>query len=145
MTTTPHKPFNYWCTIRRIVDGDTVDVDIDLGFGMSLNNERVRLIGIDTPEKRTSDPYEKVFGIYATDYVTALLPVGSKQILASRDFKGKFGRVLGDFVVPGEGMLVAKMIKEHVGVAYNGQSKDEISEAHKQNYEWLVKNNIVVL
>ena len=55
----------YRCTIRRVVDGDTVDVDIDLGFGIWVRNERVRLYGIDTPESRTRDLEEKKCGIYA--------------------------------------------------------------------------------
>ena len=56
----------YRCTIRRVVDGDTVDVDIDLGFGIWVRNERVRLYGIDTPESRTRDLEEKKCGIYAS-------------------------------------------------------------------------------
>ena len=52
----------YKCKILRIVDGDTVDVDIDLGFGVWLHKERIRMMGIDTPESRTSDKEEKVYG-----------------------------------------------------------------------------------
>jgi micrococcal nuclease len=54
--------YEYNCTVVKIVDGDTVDVDIDLGFGVQLTDERVRIMGIDTPESRTSDEVEKVFG-----------------------------------------------------------------------------------
>ena len=53
--------YEYRCKITRIVDGDTVDVDIDLGFGVWLSDERVRLAGVDTPESRTSDKVEKLF------------------------------------------------------------------------------------
>ena len=55
--------YEYRAKIIKIVDGDTVDVDIDLGFGISLNNERVRIMGIDTPESRTRDKVEKKFGL----------------------------------------------------------------------------------
>ena len=51
--------FEYKCKLVRVVDGDTVDVDIDLGFGVWLRKQRIRLYGIDTPESRTSDPIEK--------------------------------------------------------------------------------------
>ena len=51
--------YEYRATIRRVVDGDTVDVDIDLGFGVWLKDERVRIMGIDTPESRTRDKVEK--------------------------------------------------------------------------------------
>ena len=54
--------YEYNCKIRRVVDGDTVDVDIDLGFGIVYANQRIRLYGIDTPESRTRDPYEKFLG-----------------------------------------------------------------------------------
>ena len=53
----------YKCKILRVVDGDTVDVDIDLGFGIWMHKERVRLLGIDTPESRTRDIEEKKFGL----------------------------------------------------------------------------------
>ena len=57
--------YEYRVHILRVVDGDTVDVDIDLGFGIWLRNERVRIMGIDTPESRTRDKVEKVFGLAA--------------------------------------------------------------------------------
>ena len=69
-------PFLYKCTIQRIVDGDTVDVNIDLGFGIWLYKERVRVAGIDTPEKRTRDKVEKIFGLAATAKAHTLIPEG---------------------------------------------------------------------
>ena len=90
----------YNCTIRRVVDGDTVDVDIDLGFDMWIHNERVRLYGIDTPESRTRDLEEKKAGIYAKQCVEAFLPVGSTQTLKTyKDKVGKYGRILGEFII----------------------------------------------
>ena len=82
--------FEYRCTILRVVDGDTVDVDIDLGFGVWLRKERIRLHGIDTPESRTRDLVEKVFGLKAKKEVQNWLPVGSTQVLQSeKDSAGK--------------------------------------------------------
>ena len=57
--------YEYKCKLVKVVDGDTIDVDIDLGFGVWMRNQRIRLYGIDTPESRTSDKVEKVFGIAA--------------------------------------------------------------------------------
>ena len=54
--------YEYNCKMVRVVDGDTVDVDIDLGFGVWMRNQRIRMYGIDTPESRTSDPIEKIYG-----------------------------------------------------------------------------------
>ena len=65
--------YEYKCRVRRVVDGDTVDVDIDLGFGIWLNDERVRIMGIDTPESRTSDNIEKMFGKAAKARLKELL------------------------------------------------------------------------
>lgn len=95
--------YEYNCTIRRVVDGDTVDVDIDLGFDVVLKQQRIRLYGINTPETRTRDLEEKARGLEAKDFVTNLLPVGSQCVLQSRlDSRGKFGRILGVFIVGGQ-------------------------------------------
>ena len=64
--------YEYKCKIRKVVDGDTVDVDIDLGFGVWLRKQRVRLVGIDTPESRTKDLEEKKYGLAAKEFLTKL-------------------------------------------------------------------------
>lgn len=133
--------FEYNCKIVKIVDGDTVDVDIDLGFGVWLRNERVRLYGIDTPESRTRDKVEKVFGKYAAAYLKAHL--GKESVLKTKkDGKGKFGRILGEFIVYDNGLDAYRsvnemMIENHIAVAYHGQSKDDIEEEHLKNREIL--------
>ena len=75
--------YEYNCTIARVVDGDTVDIDIDLGFGLWVRGERVRIHGIDTPESRTRDKVEKKFGLAAKKFVQEMLPKGSKQTLVT--------------------------------------------------------------
>ena len=93
--------YEYKAKLVKIVDGDTVDVDIDLGFGVWLKNERVRIMGIDTPESRTRDKVEKIFGLAAKDRVEELIKKDTilKTFAAKdgEDMKGKFGRILGDF------------------------------------------------
>ena len=61
--------YEYRCQITRVVDGDTVDVDIDLGFGVWMRKQRVRLKGVDTPESRTRDKVEKKYGLMAKEFV----------------------------------------------------------------------------
>ena len=127
--------YQYRCQILRVVDGDTVDIDIDLGFGVWMRKQRVRLYGVDTPESRTRDLEEKEFGMMAKKYVKGHLPIGTDQILRThKDGKGKFGRILGEFVVE-EGMttLNALLIKNHHAVKYTGQSKEMIAEQHLMN------------
>jgi len=133
----------YNCTIKRVVDGDTVDVDIDLGFGIWIHNERVRLYGIDTPESRTRDLEEKKAGLFAKDVVLHYLPEGSKQVLRThKDKVGKYGRVLGEFVIY-DGLADRQttinqfMIEHKIGVEYGGKSKDDIVKQHIENRKYL--------
>ena len=138
----------YNCTIRRVVDGDTVDVDIDLGFGMWIHNERVRLYGIDTPESRTRDLEEKKAGLFAKDVVEHYLPVGSKQVLRThKDKVGKYGRVLGEFIIHDseqdrQTTINEFMIRHKIGVEYSGKSKEEIKQQHVDNRKYLEEKDM---
>ena len=137
--------YEYRCKIIRVVDGDTVDVDIDLGFGVWLHKERVRIYGIDTPESRTRDLEEKRYGLAAKEFVKEFVrdKGGSNIVLRTRkyDAKGKFGRILGDIIVDNVSMSET-MIKEHHAVTYYGQSKEEIAEAHLKNREFVNLPNV---
>ena len=105
--------YEYNCKIVKVVDGDTVDVDIDLGFGIWIKKERIRLYGIDAPESRTRDLEEKKYGLASKKYVEDLMPVNSIQVLRTmKDNVGKFGRVLGVFVLPDGNRLDELMIKK---------------------------------
>ena len=139
--------YEYRAKVIKIVDGDTVDVDIDLGFGVWLKDERVRIMGIDTPESRTSDKVEKLFGLAAKDRLKSLL--GKDAILktvidnSGEDAKGKFGRILGDFVAEDGRMVTDVLISEGHCVAYFGGSKEEIQGKHMVNREKLLREGIV--
>ena len=121
--------FEYKCKVTNVVDGDTVDVDIDLGFGVWLRDQRVRLHGIDTPESRTSDPSEKLYGKAAAEFLKKWLDGGDVTIKTHKDERGKFGRILGELWVF-DTNVNRKMIEEHHAVEYHGQSKEEIAEQH---------------
>ena len=118
-----------------------VDVDIDLGFGVWMRKERIRVLGIDTPESRTRDKVEKTYGILAKNFVKSYLPTGSVQVLQTeKDGTGKFGRILGKFLVydkkeDRQMHLGDIMIREHLAVKYEGQSKEDIAEQHIKNRE----------
>ena len=141
----------YDVVLLKCVDGDTVDVDIDLGFGVWLKDERVRIMGIDTPESRTSDKVEKLFGTAAKNRLKELLAEGGKLITTENkhgeDMKGKFGRILGDFWVgrwEGKRERVTDiMIEEGHCVAYFGGSKEEIQMKHMANREKLLREGVV--
>jgi micrococcal nuclease len=134
------------------VDGDTADVDIDLGFGIVLTDERVRLMGIDTPESRTSDKVEDLFGELAKARLKELIAGKSGPILKTQinkdgeDMKGKFGRILGDFEVEKDGerrMATDVLIEEGHAVAYFGGSKEEIAAKHLVNRDKLLREGLV--
>ena len=133
--------YRYNVEVTRIVDGDTVDVDIDLGFGMVYKKQRVRMMGIDTPESRTRDKVEKKFGLASKQRLKSML--GKKGILKTQvnkkgeDMKGKFGRILGDFVVDDK-MATEILVEEGYAVAYFGGSKDEVQAKHLENRERLI-------
>ena len=137
----------YKVNILKVVDGDTVDVDIDLGFGVWLRNERVRIVGIDCPESRTSDKIEKVFGEAAKQRLTSLL--SSEAVLKSQvskmgeNMKGKFGRILGDFKTINDQIVSTTLMEEGHAVAYNGGDKDNVQKQHLANRQKLIDDKKV--
>ena len=138
--------YEYRAKLVKVVDGDTVDVDIDLGFGVWLKNERVRIMGIDTPESRTRDKVEKIFGLAAKDRLKQLIEKDTilKTFAAKdgEDMKGKFGRILGDFIV-GDKMVTEIMIEEGHAVKYYGQNKADVELAHMANRNKLLNEGVV--
>ena len=86
--------FNYNCTLLRVIDGDTIDVNIDLGFNI-WHKGRIRMAGIDTPESRTRNKEEKVLGLAAKSRLKELLKKKKLSINCTKE-KGKFGRILAD-------------------------------------------------
>ena len=142
----------YDVVVVKVVDGDTVDVDIDLGFGVCLKDERVRIMGIDTPESRTRDRVEDLFGEAAKARLKELMKHGGKLITtedkSGEDMKGKFGRILGDFSVyyapQDRTMPVTEiMMLEGHAVPYMGGSKEELLEQHMANRARLIAEGVV--
>ena len=145
--------YEYNVTIVKVVDGDTVDVDIDLGFGMTYKKQRVRMLGIDTPESRTRDKVEKKFGKASKAHLKKLLSNSERISLISHD-KGKFGRILGELyghfeeghpVFGGSFNINQQMIDDHHAVEYDGSSKELIEQKHLKNREILLEKGEVEL
>jgi micrococcal nuclease len=136
--------YEYSCRINRVIDGDSVDVCIDLGFDISFTSS-VRLYGIDTPESRTRDLDEKKCGLLAKKFLEEAVKNGKNIIIRTqKDEKGKFGRVLGSLVIDGIN-INHKMIEENLAVAYYGQSKDSIAKGHLVNRGILVEKGLLNL
>ncbi len=131
--------YEYSCTVDRVVDGDTIDVILDLGFDIMFKS-RVRLYGIDTPESRTRDKDEKVRGKMAGSFLKEAIDNGNKVVIQTKlkDSRGKFGRVLGDVVVDGIN-INQSMIDNYHAAAYFGQSKEAIEAVHDANRTRLIE------
>ena len=132
----------YRCKINKVVDGDTVEIDLDLGFNMMLVNQRVRMAGIDTPESRTSNNEEKERGIISKKKLAEKLPVGSwqkVQTMRSDANDDKFGRILGVFIMEDGMSLNQWMIDNNYAVLYQGENKELVQEGHQYNKKKLIE------
>ena len=134
------EPFCYNATVVRIVDGDTIRLDIDLGFDIILKNQSVRLYKVDTPECRTRDLKEKAAGLLAKVVVQDLVAVGERVFIRTKlDTKGKFGRLLGTIITADKLNINEHLIDNNYAVEYYGQSKTEVQSKHEENYNILVE------
>jgi len=114
-------------SIAKVVDGDTIDADIDLGFDISLS-KRIRLAGIDTPESRTKDEYEKKLGLESKEWLKKHLE-GAKDIIIKTelpDSTEKYGRIIGHLYINGEELSINnQMINEGYAWEYDGGTKQK--------------------
>jgi micrococcal nuclease len=131
--------YKYTAKVKRIVDGDTIDAYIDLGFNVHVD-KRIRFMGIDTPESRTRDLTEKRYGLGAKYRLTEMLESNGNVFTLQSHGTGKYGRVLGElFIKQGDGPsneteftdinVNERLIEEGHAVAYFGGSKQEVKDA----------------
>ena len=133
--------YQYKCKINKIVDGDTVEIDLDLGFNIILSNQHVRLLGVDTPESRTNNKEEKSRGMLSKKKLGEKLPVGSYQkINTTKDDNNddKFGRILGEFILEDGSNVNKWLIENNYAVSYLGENKDLVQTAHQTNKKILI-------
>ena len=135
--------YEYNCKVERVVDGDTVDVVLDLGFNI-LHKCRVRLYGIDTPESRTRNKDEKIRGKMAGAFLENSINAGDKIIIRTelKDSRGKFGRVLGSVIADGVDINLS-MVENYHAVKYYGQSKDDVKKEHLENRQHLIDTGLL--
>jgi len=118
--------FDYMVKVTRVVDGDTIDVSVDLGFDI-WHNARVRMMGIDTPESRTRNLEEKALGLASKARLKELLKGQKVRLECSKEGKGKFGRILAEVVtIDKEGNEINinnRLIEEGHARPYFGGSK----------------------
>ena len=129
--------------VLKIIDGDTIDVVLDLGFDI-LHKSRVRLFGIDTPESRTRDKEEKQRGLISKKYLTEAIKKDNKLTIKTHKGSetGKFGRILGEVFVDGKNINL-QMTKDGYAVAYYGQNKNLIDAEHLKNKKKLIAKGLL--
>ena len=135
-------PYEYKAKVLKVLDGDTVEIDLDLGFNIILANQKVRLNGIDTPESRTTNTEEKPRGLLSKKKLTEKLPVGSWQTIQTMKADSnddKFGRILGVFLMEDGKSLNQWMVDNNYAVAYAGENKELVQEAHQKNKQKLIE------
>jgi len=138
--------YEYKCKVKRVVDGDTMDVILDLGFDV-LHSVRVRLAGIDTPESRTRDLDEKARGKLSKAYLKESIK-GKKIVLKTKikDSRGKFNRVIAEVWAEFEEGSLRNinelMIKECHAVIYNAENKALVHDAHMANRDILIEKGL---
>ena len=134
--------YQYKCKIIKVLDGDTVDIDLDLGFKIILANQRVRMAGVDTPESRTTIAEEKVRGQLSKKKLAEKLPVGSWQIIETQkpdSNDDKFGRILGVFILEDGTHVNDWLIQNNYAVPYKGENKDLTQAEHQANKKILIE------
>ena len=140
--------YEYKCKVKRVVDGDTMDVILDLGFDIH-HAVRVRMAGIDTPESRTRDKDEKARGKLSKAFLKESIK-GRKIVLKTqiKDAKGKFGRVIAEVWAEFEEGSLRNinelMIKECYAVRYNAENKALVEEAHMKNRAQLIEKGLFI-
>ena len=140
--------YEYKCKVKRVVDGDTMDVILDLGFDV-LHSVRVRLAGIDTPESRTRDLDEKARGKLSKAYLKESIK-GKKIVLKTKlkDSRGKFGRVIAEVWAEFEEGSLRNvnelMVKEAYAVVYTAENKALVDDAHLANRAILIEKGLFV-
>ena len=125
--------YTYKIKLDRVIDGDTIDAYIDLGFDVSVK-KRIRFMGINTPESRTRDLEEKKYGLKSKKFLQEQIKKAKSITIKTYkgDETGKFGRILGDVWCDGKSVNQL-MCKVGHAVAYYGQNKALVEKAHLKN------------
>lgn len=140
-------PYQYKCTFKKVIDGDTIIVDIDLGFNIILSDQSLRLIGIDTPESRSKDKIEKFFGLLSKKAVENFINNNKTnefiiETTLNNDNDEKFGRILAKIYNNNKECLNDWLINNNYAVAYNGENKEKVKNLHLENRKKLIDKGL---
>lgn len=138
--------YEYKATVKRIIDGDTLVLDIDLGFYMFMNETKIRLYGLDTPEMNSEDPLLRLQAIMATRYLFDNLQVGEKVVIKTiLDKREKYGRLLAT-IIKKDGLNINEgLIQNKLAISYHNLTREEQIQKHYENQQYLINKGFIIL
>jgi micrococcal nuclease len=138
--------YEYKATVKRIIDGDTLVLDIDLGFYMFMNETKIRLYGLDTPEMNSEDPLLRLQAIMATRYLFDNLQVGEKVVIKTvLDKREKYGRLLAT-IIKKDGLNINEgLIQNKLSISYHNLTREEQIQKHYENQQYLINKGFIIL
>ena len=138
--------YEYKATVKRIIDGDSLILDIDLGFYMFMNETKIRLYGLDTPEMTSEDPLLRLQAIMATRYLFDNLKVGEKVIIKTvLDKREKYGRLLATIITKDGLNINEGLIQNKLAISYHNLTREEQIQKHYENQEYLINKGFIIL
>ena len=137
--------YEYKATVKRIIDGDSVVLDIDLGFYIFMNETKIRLYGIDTPEMNSEDPLLRLQAVLATRYLYDNMPVGSKVTINTvLDKREKYGRLLATIITEDGFNINEGLLNNKLAISYKNLTREEQIQKHYENQEYLIMRGFII-
>ena len=138
--------YEYKATVKRVIDGDSLVLDIDLGFYMFMNETKIRLYGLDTPEMNSDDPLLRLQAVLATRYLYDNLPVGSKVTIKTvLDKREKYVRLLATITTQDGFNVNDGLLENKLAINYKNLTRDEQIAKHYENQQYLVERGFIIL
>ena len=138
--------YEYKAKVKRVIDGDSLVLDIDLGFYMFMNETKIRLYGLDTPEMNSDDPLLRLQAVLATRYLYDNLPVGSKVTIKTvLDKREKYGRLLATITTQDGFNINDGLLENKLAVNYKNLTRDEQIAKHYENQQYLIQRGFIIL
>jgi micrococcal nuclease len=138
--------YEYKATVKRVIDGDSLVLDIDLGFYMFMNETKIRLYGLDTPEMNSDNPLLRLQAVLATRYLYDNLPVGSKVTIKTvLDKREKYGRLLATITTQDGFNINDGLLENKLAINYKNLTRDEQIAKHYENQQYLVERGFIIL
>lgn len=137
--------YEYKATVKRIIDGDSLVLDIDLGFYMFMNETKIRLYGLDTPEMNSEDSLLRLQAIMATRYLFDNLQVGEKVVIKTvLDKREKYGRLLAT-IIKKDGLNINEgLIQNKLAISYHNLTREEQIQKHYENQQYLIDKGFII-